>query len=728
MNSYTLGLSGSWWILSFLFFISIIFSVWAYKNPVPPLSSVRKSILIALRSIGLCLLLFAVFEPILSMVRASIKEPRLAVLVDKSLSMGMKDGSRNRAKDLSQALKDANLESLGEESIKIMSFGLDVKDTYPNIASVDSIKANQLGTNITKALSSLSYADDESSVRAAIIFTDGAVNSGANPLYELDYFGRPVYTVGIGDSMPPKDLSIQSILSNELCYAGTKVPVSITVQASGFPNNTLASLSLYDNGNIVGKQTLNIVNTLQTYSVGFTIIPSNPGIHKLTASIQPLANEITQKNNSLSEFITVLKHKRVIALFAGSPSADITFVKSILEQIPDAQVKSYIQKLGSEFYAPIPTAADIKDAESIILIGFPIAQTPQSIIQLIAKEAEQGKPLFFIASQNLDYQKLRALEPYLPFTVRASRPQEFLASPLVQEAGLTSPIMKITGSDRDKDIWNGLPPLFKTETFIEPKPETEILSTYKVGNSPIDEPLMMSRTFGGSKSIAIAGYGIYRWQLMANAPEQARGNKDIPNVLSSLIDQSLQWLGASEKEKTIKIRSVKKFYAAGETVDFTGQVYDASLNPVDNASVHITITGNGTKRELSLASSGNGLYSGSIAGLKEGDYYYSGMAQAINAKGTDNGRFTIGAESIEYQQLQMNASLLHAMADRSGGKFYTIDNVKNFINDIKKNPRFAIISTVEKSEIPLWNMVWLLTAALCAFAIEWFLRKRNGLL
>ena len=35
------------------------------------------------------------------------------------------------------------------------------------------------------------------------------------------------------------------------------------------------------------------------------------------------------------------------------------------------------------------------------------------------------------------------------------------------------------------------------------------MSTYKVGNSPIDEPLMMSRTFAGSKSIAIAGYGIY---------------------------------------------------------------------------------------------------------------------------------------------------------------------------------------------------------------------------
>ena len=150
MNSYTLGLSGSWWILSLLFFISIIFSFWAYKNPVPPLSSFRKSILIALRSIGLCLLLFAVFEPILSLVRASIKEPILAVIVDKSLSMGMKDGSRNRAKDLSQALKDANVESLGD-AIKIISFGLDVKDSYPNIASVDSVIANKLGTNITKA-------------------------------------------------------------------------------------------------------------------------------------------------------------------------------------------------------------------------------------------------------------------------------------------------------------------------------------------------------------------------------------------------------------------------------------------------------------------------------------------------------------------------------------------------------------------------------------------------
>lgn len=84
-------------------------------------------------------------------------------------------------------------------------------------------------------------------------------------------------------------------------------------------------------------------------------------------------------------------------------------MKSILEQIPDAQVKSYIQKLGSEFYAPIPTAADIKDAESIILIGFPIAQTPQSIIQLIAKEAEQGKPIFLLLRKTLIIRNLEHL-------------------------------------------------------------------------------------------------------------------------------------------------------------------------------------------------------------------------------------------------------------------------------------------------------------------------------
>jgi len=41
----------------------------------------------------------------------------------------------------------------------------------------------------------------------------------------------------------------------------------------------------------------------------FQYHPKNEGIRKLTASISNLDGELTQKNNSISEFINVLKNK-----------------------------------------------------------------------------------------------------------------------------------------------------------------------------------------------------------------------------------------------------------------------------------------------------------------------------------------------------------------------------------------------------------------------------------
>jgi hypothetical protein len=76
----------------------------------------------------------------------------------------------------------------------------------------------------------------------------------------------------------------------------------------------------------------------------------------------------------------------------------------------------------------------------------------------------------------------------------------------------------------------------------------------------------------------------------------------------------------------------------------------------------------------------------------------------------------------------MNAPLLRSMAEITGGKFYTPNTVSGFIEDLKKHPRFNQTSIVRESELALWNNVWLLMIAISAFAIEWFLRKRSGLI
>lgn len=728
MNSYTLGITGSWWIFALCALIGIGLSWWSYSITNPPLGRFRRIVLGFLRAMALSLLLFALFEPVLSMIRASLSDPRLAIVIDKSLSMAIKDGSIDRAKAMKQALASANLERLDEDDIEIITFGEDVKGNIASLRQADSIPSKSLYTNISKAFKFLNEADESDAVQAAILFTDGSVNAGANPIYEAEYFGKPIFTVGIGDSLDPKDASIQSILVNEIVYSGMNVPIAITIRATGFPNASQATVTVFDNGAQIGKELISLKPGISTYSVSVNTIPTQPGIHKITARVATSGNELTQKNNELSEFMKVLKQKRSISVFAGSPSPDVTFIKSVLERIPESTIKMHIHKQGSEFYPPSPTAQNLAEAESIILIGFPIASTPTSIMQMIKKEVEQGKPIMFIASQTVDYQKLRMIEQFLPFSVTSSSQQEYMAFPDIQESGLSSPIMRINGDEKDKELWNALPPIYKTETFIDMKPESEILASIRIGTSPVPEPLIMTRTFAGNRSLAVLGYGIYRWKLLGMAPDIARGEKNTPDILSSFIDQSIQWIGASEKEKLVKIRSSRKFYIGGEKVEMIAQVYNASLDPVDDAMVSVNISGPGTKREIRLANMGAGRYSASISGLPAGDYFYQGSASKGSILGKDDGRFSIGAESAEYMNLKMNAPMLRSMAEITGGKFYTPNSVSGFLEDLKKHPRFTQTSIVRESELALWNNIWLLMIAISAFAIEWFMRKRSGLI
>jgi hypothetical protein len=50
------------------------------------------------------------------------------------------------------------------------------------------------------------------------------------------------------------------------------------------------------------------------------------------------------------------------------------------------------------------------------------------------------------------------------------------------------------------------------------------------------------------------------------------------------------------------------------------------------------------------------------------------------------------------------------------------------MNDIKSGKYFQPTALTLHSEIPLWNYPWILGIAIVIFAIEWFLRKRFGLL
>jgi hypothetical protein len=321
---------------------------------------------------------------------------------------------------------------------------------------------------------------------------------------------------------------------------------------------------------------------------------------------------------------------------------------------------------------------------------------------------------------------VKMLEPVLPFSVISSSPQETQVMLDVSAQALASPVLKLTGTDADRGKWNSLPPIFRQEVFVKAKPEAEVLANVRINNTPLSEPLILQRTLQNSRSLAVVGYGIWRWKLVGYAAEVAKGREAV-DAFTPLVNNAVRWLTTEEQGKLVRVRPTRRQWALGEEVQIIGQVYDASYEPISDAEISVTLQGPDS-RELRLTPLGGGRYSTSVAGLPEGDYGIKASATWRGAvHGTDEARFTVGGSSVELRVAQMNAPLLRDIAQRTEGNFVVANNIVELLKNIPKDKRFTEKQVRSTEEKLLWTWGALLAAIVALFSLEWFLRKRGGM-
>jgi hypothetical protein len=251
----------------------------------------------------------------------------------------------------------------------------------------------------------------------------------------------------------------------------------------------------------------------------------------------------------------------------------------------------------------------------------------------------------------------------------------------------------------------------------------------KINNVPLKEPLIMSRAIQNKKSVAVLGYGLYRWKLLGYGEETAKGQTDRPDLFTAFINNSFKWLSINQNNKLVNIKTTKKVYSKFEKVEFNAQVYDASYSPIDNAVVSVKVNTGTAQRDIVLGGLGNGRYTATIDGLAEGDYFFTGSA-TFNGRslGNDKGRFSVGDVSIEYQNLTMQSGLLRSISERTGGKFFLPENSKEFLNYLNNLKNFKPRGITLRSEYNLRNIAWILGLVIICFGAEWFIRKKSGML
>lgn len=722
MESLSLDLAGGPWYLYLVFaIVAITISAFLYRVTNPPIDRRMRLTLIALRSIGLMALILLLYEPLARFRRSETLQPRVAVAVDVSRSMGMRDRSRDRASDVRSAV-DRVMDRLADAA-DVYVFD----ETVRNLSgSFDTMRLSGFRTDVGAAIRKLANAGGDVEYGALLVISDGNHNSGEQPLYSAERSGMAVYTLGIGDSVPPADLRMVSLTSSGVGIVQEPMPITIDLEQS-FISDRAAAVVINDNGTDVARLPLQLRQNVPRYQMSYEWTPSSEGVHLLSARIVDAGSEFTQKNNAAQTTIRVRKNKKRVVLFAGAPSPDVSFIRTAIEQDPSLELATFIHREGASFYEGAPTAASLADATSIVMVGFPTAFTPKSVIDEIASRCRRGASMLFVASIATDYGKLGALADLLPFRVTSNRPIEMNVTADVSSVATADALMRLTGADNDAELWNNLPPIYRTELFVEPTSGSTVLARMKVGSTPIDEPLILKRDVGQTRSLAVLGHGLYRWKLLGQGQAQARGGAAW-DVLQTFTSNSMKWLSVRDDERRVQIRSTHETYVVGETVAFSGSVFDQAFSAVEDAEVRLVLDGAGTQRTVELSPKGAGQYAASIGSLPPGRYSFTGIATARGVTlGRDQGTFTVSQIGLEEQTTAMNASLLRVLSQRTGSRFSGIDSVDALLDAIMNDPRLRPIVRTSERELALHHLPWIVAVAIVAFATEWFLRKRRGL-
>jgi hypothetical protein len=724
METTTFTLSGNFWIFIILSGLIIAFTIYSYYHTNPHISNAKKSILISLRSLALILLLFILFRPALEKFSSMVIQPGLAILIDNSISNGLKDTKYDRKLQVENLLQNLDFSKI-KKNTKFYSFSSITKEI--SNFTPDSLNYSGQFTDFSQAFDKIRIDSKTNNYQAILLISDGNINSGSNPLYSLDNLSIPVFTVGIGDSTSPKDIAVTSIISNEIAFINSQLNIYVELTSSGYENESIA-LSLLIDDEIIETAELKVSEEQKNYNYQFNYTPTKEGIHRISVQVKSLQGEFTEKNNINYSSVKVIKNKRVISIFAASPSPDLSLMNQYLSTDKEVKINQFVQKNGPEFYIQ-PTQSLINETQLFILLGFPSKQTPEDILQLIALELAKGKPVLFIAGNLIDYNKFSKLSAYLPFDVISSSNREFSAWVNPSENAASNPLLRIEGVAEPNILWENLPPVYKTETFVNPKIESTVLATSKIENVKFNEPMILCRESQGMRSIAVMAYSLFRWKISGYAKELVKGNKGQIDLFNIFFDNSIRWLSVSNVEKQLIVKTNKKYYSTSEMIEFKGNLWDNSLNPIENAEITIKIKKKNFDKVYDLPSLGNGVYFKNFPPLPKGEYNFFAIARVNNREiATEEGGFSVGAENFEYINFALNKRFLESISENSGGEYFSPEMYKQIPDNIYKLRNFTPSTRTLKTKFEFWNHWILLVLSILFLSTEWFIRKRLSML
>ncbi len=670
--------------------------------------------LAALRFVVVSLLCFLLLNPLIRSLRTLTEKPKVVLAVDNSESVAAAGRpALNRALAGLQAIRQ-QLTAKGLD-VSVRTFG----DTMASNGESDltQIPFTQRTSDLSGLLSGIRSDYEGRNLTDVVLVTDGIFNQGLSPTFGQYPFA--VQTVGLGDTIPKRDIQLKGVVANRIAYLGNQFPVQADVVSNGFQGRS-ATVVLRQNGRELGRQSVSFGGNdagpagtperSRFNQLTFQTTASQKGVQHYVVEVLPLPGEFSTRNNRQDVYIDVIDGKENVLLLALSPHPDVKAIRNLLERNQNYEVDVRIMTGSTD---PNPPANKTYD----LLILHQIPDNGGFGNDLLRKYLAKNTPVLFVLGNQSSLGPFNTSNPVMQVNAQSSQSDKV--------TGVFNPDFKRLNLDPARlELLSKLPPMAVPYGDFRLQPGSEVVLWQQVGSVRTTKPLLAINVTSPRKTAVLAGEGLWAWRL----EEYALTDKQ--DVVDELVQKIIQLISVKEDRRKLRVYPIRNEFVSGEKVIFETELYNDIYERLYDKPVRLEISDEkGVTRSYNYTpTAANSRFE--ISRLPEGAYRFRAIVSLGDASGSGKteqaaGQFVVRDLQLEALNTTADHGLLRQLAQQTGGQFYGPNRVDDLVRNLTARPHPArLTSTEEMNEIINWR--WLFFVVLTLATVEWGLRKFYG--
>ena len=611
---------------------------------------------------------------------------------------------------------------------------------------------------------------------AIVMFTDGVVTAGddlTRAAREAARSSVPLYLVGLGESYDPPDLALSDLKSDDVVIKGDQLVFDLRLTAQGPrpPTSVPVILSEKQGERLIerARQTVTVDTTGKPVPVRLTHIATEVGEKTYVVEVPVQPGETETLNNRIERVVLVTESKRLKVLFVdGQPRYEYRFVKSLLEReieesrggrpveldvlLLDASAGHWQSDRSAErLRGATPTRNQLFEYDVLIFGDVVPSQIPKSnqfFLDMVEFVKTKGGGLLFLAGEHSTPHKLfdTPLGELLPVTlaegIKAGGPaQTSLETPITETylpkatpLGRTHPLFRFVPDEADNAaIWESLKPFYWVSTGWRRKATAEVLAVHpsrpaEGNDSSTNHPLVLQQFVGAGRVVFFAFDETWRWRWRS-------GEERFNHFWTQAVRAT-----AKSRVTRIEIKTDKQTaYRRNEPIRITVRYPDDAPAPPPEQPVKVQVArkpirvpgradpvGDNETMNVTLAKveGTRATYETLLTRTVEGEYDLT-LNDATKGKNKPHAEARVLPPAGERDRLDMNRGEMIRAATESRGKFYTLANVDELLNDLPEAERVPLNQPCPP--LSVWNHAGLYALMVLLLGLEWWVRRRERL-